>query len=80
MTITDITVEKMLEDIFVNTTIKKKRKDIVAYYARKFGNDLFGDSSNEDGQKISEQDIAQKVEAVLKEDRNSIDPFLKPKS
>lgn len=77
LTVNDITIENMLQDIFLTTTIKKKRKDIVAYYSRKFGNDLFGDNANETGQRVSEQDIAQRVDAVLKEDKNSIDPFLK---
>ncbi len=31
-TLEDITIENMLANIFTNTTIKKSRKDIVAYY------------------------------------------------
>ncbi len=69
----DITIENMVKNIFTTTTIKKKRKDIVAYYIQKFGVDLFG---NAEGQTVSEEDIAKRVDIVLKEEKNRVDPYL----
>lgn len=72
-----INIINMVENIFTNTTIKKKRKDIVAYYIQKLGVDLFGNTSDEDGKVVSEEEIEKRVDTVLKEDKKSIDPYLK---
>lgn len=37
----EINIINMVENIFTNTRVKKKRKDIVAYYVQKLGVDLF---------------------------------------
>ena len=70
--IEEISIPDMLENIFKTYAIKKKRKDIVAYYSSKLQLGLFGDDENS----ISEIDVAKKVDAVLSEDKNSSDPYL----
>ena len=69
----DITIEDMLNSIFTKYNIKKKRKDIVLFYLSRIGVDLFGDVDNAG---ITEKQIQEKVDSVLKEDKNSPDPFL----
>lgn len=71
--IDDITVEDMLNSIFTKYNIKKKRKDIVSFYLSKVGIDLFG---NVEGAEVTEKQIQEKVDSVLKEDKNSTDPYL----
>lgn len=66
-----ITINDMVENIFTTYSVKKKRKDIIAYYSSKIEKSLFDD----DG--VSEEDIAKKVDSVLKEDKNCIDPYLR---
>lgn len=73
----EITIENMVENIFTNTTIKKKRKDIVSYYVQKLGVDLFGNTSDVSGELIPEVEIEKRVDTVLKEDKKSNDPYLK---
>lgn len=75
-TLEEITIENMLENIFVNYSTKKKLKDIVAFYVQQFGIDLFGNNTH-DNIIIPEDEIRKTVIKVLKEDRNSIDPYLK---
>lgn len=75
-TLEEITVENMLENIFVNYSVKKKLKDIVSFYSQGFGLGLFGDGTTCDNP-ITEEDIKKAVTNVLKEDKNSIDPYLK---
>lgn len=71
----DISIEHMIENVFTSTTIKKKRKDIVAYYVQQFNVDLLG-SIQLDGEEISVTKISAKVDSVLKEDKNSENPYL----
>ena len=73
----EINIINMVENIFTNTRVKKKRKDIVAYYVQKLGVDLFGNTSNEDGVIVSEEEIEKRVDTILKEDKNSTAPYLK---
>lgn len=42
----DITIENMLQNIFKTYSVKKKRKDIVAYYSSKLQIGLFGKDEN----------------------------------
>lgn len=72
-----ITIEDMLEQIFTNYSVKKKRRDIVQFYESKFDIGLFGVNEDMQDLNISKQDIERKVDEVLKNDKNSIDPFLK---
>lgn len=69
--IDEITINDMLEKVFTSSTIKKKRKDIVAYYEQQFPIGLF---DNQEG--VSYTDIQKRVDEVLKQDRQSPDPFL----
>ena len=66
----------MLENIFVTSSIKKKRKDIVAFYINHFNIGLFGDNELE-GTAITEDDIKKRVDSVLKEDKNCTVPYLR---
>ncbi len=75
-TIEEITIEDMLEHIFTTSTAKRKRKDIVSFYCQKYGVGLFG-TAEQNGDFVNETDIAKRVDSVLKEDKNSIDPYLK---
>lgn len=59
----DITIENMLANIFTNTTIKKKRKDIVDFYRLHLVKDLFSTSPDS----ITEEQIAKRVDTILKE-------------
>lgn len=72
--INDITIENMLDNIFTNIKIKKKRKDIVEYYKQHLITDLFG--TTEADEQITENDIIKAVEQVLKEDRQLDMPYL----
>lgn len=73
--IEDITITDIVDNIFTTYAVKRKRKDIVAYYMQRFEIGLFGYSENENA--VTEEDIRKKIDAVLKEDKNSIDPYLK---
>lgn len=73
----EINITNMVKDIFTNTRIKKKRKDIIAYYVQKFGIDLFGNTPNMEEENVSEEEITKRVDVVLKEDKNSTEPYLK---
>lgn len=67
----DITIENMLANIFTNTSIKKSRKDIVAYYRNILvGENLF---SMPDGE------LEKRIDKVLKEDQKNDTPNLKYK-
>lgn len=70
--LSDISIADMLDNIFKTYAVKKRRKEIVAYYSSKLELGLFGDDDNS----ISEQDVSKKVDEVLAEDRNSTDPYL----
>lgn len=72
----EITIENMLENIFTTYSAKKKRKDIVSFYCQKFNIGLFGEVEQSDGS-LNEAEIIKRVETVLKEDKNSTDPYLK---
>ena len=68
-----ITIEDMLDNIFKNYSIKKKKKDIVAYYISVFNNLFIGQEDSI----IKEEDIRNRVDYVLKGDKNSEDPYLR---
>lgn len=72
--IENITIEDMLNRIFTKQNVKMKRKDIVSFYFTLAGIDLFG-SSEETG--LTYKQIQEKVDAVLKEDRGSNNPYLR---
>ncbi len=72
-TLEDLSIENIVNEIFTNYSIKKKKKDIVAFYCQKFQMDLFGEQESGN---ITEEQIYNKVETVLKEDRKSQFPFL----
>lgn len=74
-TIEEISIQDMLEHIFTTVSVRKKRKDIVSYYLQHFGIDLFGEREN-DNISITEEEIRKRVDQILKEDKNSSDPFL----
>lgn len=67
-----ITIENILENIFSNTTVKKRRKEIVDYYRPHLVADLFGIS---DGS-ITEEQLVKHIDKILKEDQKSVDPYL----
>lgn len=69
-----ITIEDMLDNIFKTSSVKKKRKDIVAYYNKRLDVNLFGQS---EGNGVTSEEISKRVDAVLKEDKNSVDPYLR---
>lgn len=75
-TLEQITIDDMLENIFTTYTVKKKRKDIVNFYSQRFNIGLFG-NDEENGTTITEEAITKRVEAILKDDKNSTDPFLR---
>ena len=75
-TIESITVTDMLDKIFTSYSVKKKLKDIVAFYMQQMGCDLFGNCEVEKFP-VREEDIRKQVIKVLKEDKNSVDPYLK---
>ncbi len=66
----EITINDILENIIKTYAIKKKRKDIISYYVQKIEVGLFG-NENEEGKFITENEIAKRVEDVLKADKNS---------
>lgn len=66
----DITIENMLTNIFTSTTVKKKRKDIVDFYRQHLVTDLFSTSPDS----ITEEQIAKRVDEVLKADSKSDSP------
>lgn len=74
-TLEELTIQNLLEDIFTNGTIKKRRKEIVEYYCQKLLTDLF-DGTEDGSHRFSEEDIAKKVDEILKSDRNELDPYL----
>ena len=70
-TLEDITIENMLANIFTNTSIKKSRKDIVAYYRQNLmADNLFS---------IPDGELEKRIDNVLKQDKNSDTPNLKYK-
>ena len=74
--LSDITIENMLENIFRTYSIKKKRKDIVSYYAQILVTDFFG-SQSPDGETVTEEDVKKRVDSILTEDKKSTDPYLR---
>lgn len=68
--IENITIEDIVNDIFTNYSIKKKRKDIVAFYTSKLQLDLFQSESVIEG-------ITKTIDKILREDKNSSDPYLR---
>lgn len=75
-TLEEITISDMLSNIFTTYTVKMKRKDIVSHYVQNFDIGLF-DTSVSKGDGINVESIRQKVDSVLKEDKNSEDPYLR---
>lgn len=73
----DLTINRIVDDIFVTYKVKKRRKDIVDYYYQVFNIGLFG---NDDANFITENDICQKIDKLLKEDLKSEYPYLRYKS
>lgn len=70
--IESITIENMLANIFTTTTIKKKRKEIVDFYRQHLVTDLFSTSPDS----ITEEQIAKRVDVILKDDQKSQTPYL----
>ena len=69
-----ITIENMLENIFSNTNVRKRRKDIVDYYnTRLVKTDLFGTSSDSP---VDEVQLGKHIDQVLKNDQKSDNPYL----
>ena len=67
-----ITIQNMLENIFTNTTIKKRRKDIVEYYRSHLLTDLFSTSPDS----ITDEKITKQIERILNDDKKNDDPYL----
>lgn len=72
-TLESITIQDMLDRIFVNFNIQKRRKELVDFYIQDFGINLFGDV--EGNISITANDIGKKIDNVLSEDRKSTNPF-----
>lgn len=70
-----ITIQNLIDDIFTNGQVRKKRKEIVDYYCQKLITNLFGVSEGEETS-FSEADIARRIDTILKSDRNNVDPYL----
>lgn len=68
----EITIDNMLTNIFTTYAVKKKCKDIVSFYCNQFDFGLFGNSD----ESITEEKITKRVDAVLREDKNSADSYL----
>lgn len=68
-----ITIEHIVQNIFPTYSIKKRKKEIVDFYATFFSIDLF----NKFNGSFSQDDIRKKIDAVLKDDKNSQDPYLR---
>ncbi len=75
-TIEDITIQSLMDDIFVSTKVSKRRKDIVAFYS-KMQTDLF--NVTPDGHFVSEEAIGKHIDMILKEDRQRSVPLLQLK-
>lgn len=73
----EITIQHMLENIFKNQQIKKRKRDIVAFYCSAFNVGLFGEASNESGETITQEMIDGRVVALLKDDQREPNPYLK---
>ena len=73
ITLDELNISNLLEDIFINYSVKKKRKEIVSFYCEKYGIGLFGDQIDPD---ITEESIGKKIDALLREDKQSTDPYL----
>ncbi len=71
----ELSIQDFLEDIFTNTKIKKKRKEVIDYYIQKLRAGLF--DGTEDGNiTFSDTDIANRIDAILKADKADTDPYL----
>lgn len=68
----DITIENMIENVFSNTTVRKRRKEIVDYYRPLYVTDLFSTSSNS----VTEEQLTKHIDRILKDDQRSADPYL----
>lgn len=77
LTLSELSIEKIVEDIFVNYKVKKRRKDIVDFYLQVFNVGLFG---NDESNLVTENDICKKIDSILKDDKNSEYPYLRYKS
>lgn len=72
--IESITIENMLENIFTNYNVKKRRKEIVDYYrSRLVKTDLFGTSSDSPTDDVQ---LGKLIDQILKDDQKSDDPYL----
>lgn len=67
-----ITIGNMLDNIFTATTVKKKRKEIVDFYRQHLVTDLFSTSADS----VTEEQVAKRVDEVLKADSKSAAPYL----
>ena len=65
--IDELSIKDIVDDIFTTYSVRKRRKDIVAFYCQKFQADLF-DEENGD-LTASEDIIAKRIDTILKEDK-----------
>ncbi len=73
--INELTIQDIVGDIFKTTSIKKKRKEIISFYAQQYDADLFGDiPDSECTADISV--IESTIDSILKADRQDENPYL----
>jgi hypothetical protein len=77
MTVEDISIESILNDIFTNMSIKKRKSDIISFYTQQLGVDLFNETITANGNTITVEDIKKRIDSLLKKDKESIDPYLR---
>lgn len=70
----ELTITDIVSDIFTSSTIKKKRKDIIAYYEQQYQINLFGDGPRDNA--INAQTISKRIDEILREDKAQQDPYL----
>lgn len=69
----DITIQDMVDRVFVNTKVSKTRKELVDFYVQEMGVGLFGtDGENP----VTAEAVGKRVDFVLAEDRKSEVPHL----
>lgn len=69
----DITIQDMVDRVFVNTKVSKTRKELVDFYVQEMGVGLFGtDGENP----VTAEAVGKRVDFVLSEDRKSECPYL----
>lgn len=72
----ELSIKNILDDLYPTYSVKKRRKDIVNFYITKFQIDLFGDAVGDGGKSITEDELGKKIDSILREDKQSADPFL----